>query len=320
MKRALLIILMVVILSIDVLPVKKVILKKESDYLDKLLDNDVYFKKIEDVDNDGRYVYFLDEERAQVFQVEFESAKLVRTFFRRGQGPSELMTPASLRVRNHKIFVLDSGFNGIKIIGLDGKLVNEFKTKGMSGDRNFDVNEKNEIFLGEYHSLNGTYVSVYNLKGELLRSMCRVDKKKGKLPLERIHYFVRLDDKGNIVLLFSVTRELIKFNDRGDVLWKTKVFNDIIAPYKDGFVKYGENNTVHTLQGIFGLTILKQNRILIGHVSGGCIYDENGKLTHALYPEIKQNIGHFTLIDSKLINVLVFGNIIDLIQFKEDML
>lgn len=320
MKRTFVFLIVSAIMFTFVLPVKKVILKKDSDYLERLLNNNIYFKKIRDIDNDLNHIYFLDGERSQVFQVDFASAKLVNTFFRRGQGPSELMTPYSLKVKNQKIFVLDSGFNGIKIMDMDGKLVNEFRVKGMMGERKFDVNDKNEIFIPEYNSVLSTYISVYDLNGRLLRSIGKLDKKKRRLPLNRIHYILRLDGNGNIILLFTVTRELFKLNPKGVVIWYAKVSNEILDKYSENNVKLGENDTIHTSYAIFDLNIVKSNQIFIGHASGGCIYNDRGELTDLIYSEKPRNIGEFALIGGKLVNVLVWGRIIITYDFKEKQL
>jgi len=305
------------LLSLSLFPQEYFVLKDEEDYLEKLTDNEVYFGIIRDIEYDNGLLYFLDFKYCKVIVVDFKSGKLKRTLFSRGQGPYELMNPMSLKVKNNKIFVLDQGFNGIKIVDLDGKPVNEFKTAGMVGRRNIDINDKDEIFVGEYNTPGKTYVSVYDLKGQKQRSIIKIAP-GDKLPLQRIDYKIMLDQAGNILVLFVAPRELMKFNTKGEFTWEIKIKNKILDkwPNEDG-VRVSSEGAINVRSSLFDMIRIKNNKILLGHIYGGCIIDENGKLTTLIESKSAHNIQMVEVIDDQLINVLVFGNYIYLYNIKE---
>ncbi|MCP5046728.1 MAG: hypothetical protein GY940_06125 [bacterium] len=303
--------------SVSLFPVTTIKLKGDDGYLEKLLDNNIYLKRIWDIDHENGNLYFLDRKYSKVFKVDFKTGKLIKTLFRRGQGPSELMIPASFKVKNNKVFVLDQGFNGIKIMDVNGKFVNEFKIRGMVGMRNLDVNDKGEIFVATYDSTAGTYISVYDMKGNLLRSLIKLGNDTGKrLRLERIHYRVGLDNKGNIILLFLVTRELKKFDANGKLLWATKVNNKILEPFVGKDDVKAVSGTIRTNWSVFDLNVMDNNHIMVGHANGGCLYNPEGVLTHLLLLDPLANLGLFDIVGDQLVNVLVWGRVIYVYDFK----
>ncbi len=281
-----------------------VVLKKEKDYLETLIDKEIFCKLIEDIEYDNGALYLLDSQLCRVFVVGLNTGKLIRTLFRRGQGPNELMMPMSLKVRDNKVFVLDQGFNGIKICDLEGKPLKEFKTRGMTGRRNIDVNDKNEIFVAEYNSQENTYVTAYTWQGEKIRSLVKIGPPGSKLDLQRSSYKIRIDGEGNILLLFPVLRELKKFSPTGDMVWETGIKNKVLDLKKedDDGVKVTETGAMNTSISVFDFIVTKSNNIVVGHAYGGCIIDKNGKLTSLITFEPVGGLFLFEIAGDKIIN------------------
>jgi len=280
-----------------------IVLKNGQDYLETLIDNGIYCKLIQDIEYDSGSLYLLDSQLCLVFVVDLKTGKLIRTLFRRGQGPNELMMPMSIKVRNSKVFVLDQGFNGIKICDIEGKPVKEFKTSGMIGRRNIDVNDKNEIFAAEYNSQNNTYVTVYTWQGEKKHSLVKIGS-GNKLDLQRSSYKVLIDSEGNILLLFPVLRELKKFSPNGEMLWETRIKNKLLDKKdadEDG-VKVTDKGAIHTKISVFDFIITKSNNIIIGHAYGGCIIDKNGNFTNLITFEPIGALFLFKIAGDKIIN------------------
>jgi hypothetical protein len=253
--------------------------------------------------------------------VDLKTAKLLRTLFTRGQGPMELSQPTGIKIKNNKVFVLDRGFRGIKICDLEGNPANEFKTNTSFGRLNLDVNDKEEIFVGEYTQKDNTYISVYTMKGEKVRTLAKIGSKH-ELDLQRSSYKIRLDNDGNIVILFYVTREIMKFDSNGNLLWEKKIKNKVLSKAdhlnKDG-VKRGKNETVHTSMSVFNFNISTKNNIIIGHAFGGCILDKNGNLTHLITFEPPDGLFFFAISSDQVLNI--FGTqIMRLYDIKEDIL
>ena len=279
---------------------ENIFLKNGEDYLEKLLTREVFLKHVKDVDYTNGSLFFLDDFFSQVLRIDFESGKLIKTYFRKGQGPKELISPVKLTVKNNKIFVLDKGFNGIKIVDLDGNLVNEFKVKGNVGRRNIAVNDKDEIFIGEYDAREKSYISVYNLKGKRIRTLGMLSSNAdNKIQLEQYFYTIRLDKQGNIYLLFNLLRELKKLNSKGELIWEKQIKNSILNKFQSkDKVKRG-NGTIRMRFCIFDFRVTQNNNILVGHCGGGCLFDSSGVMKRLIFVGENHNLSLFKLFDTK---------------------
>ncbi len=314
--------------------VEKIIFKDGVNFEQKLSDNNVFFKNCSDfeilpLNNIG---FFLDEEYGMIFKVELSSGKLLKTISSKGQGPGELHIPISLRVRNNMIFVLDNGFNGIKIFELEGKFVNSFRIGStLFGNRNIYVNEKNEIFVGKINALANTMVSVYDLQGKELESLIRYQKDNKtdntRESLMRKLYLINLDSKGNIYILYYIFRKLIKYNRKGEMLWETEIKNEILDKYpKDDYANIDEKK-YNIRQYIFNLDVTNSDEIVVGHAGGGCVFTTDGKMKKLILLSEKigdnneyhfSNLHTFKIRGNMLMNLLVFGKMIYNYQYKED--
>lgn len=290
-------------------------IKRSMDYQDVLIANDVFTRNIKDVEYLDGFIYFLDRHFCSVFKVEFKTGKLIKTIFSRGQGPGELMQPVGLKIYKGKIYVLDEGFNGIKVASTDGEFLTEFRLTGIVGDRNLEINNSNEFLIPQMHEKTNTYVDVFSLEGKFKRSIIQVPPDKS-LKLNRIHYFIRADSQDNIILLFTVTGELKKYDKNGTLLWETLVENEVLDSFDTGKVYRSSSETINTTRCIFHLNVLPDDSILVGHCGGGCLYDSNGKMNTVLTFTEKTNLNIFEICDSQLVNTLVFGKTINVYDFS----
>ena len=261
--------------------VEKIVLTGGVEFSQKMVENDVFFKWVQDFDVDDKYIYLADATYKVIFKIALDSGKLERTISSKGQGPGELAFPVNICVKNNKVFVIDKGFGGIKIFGVDGSTINEFKVSGAVGRRGIAVDEKDNIYIGNI--MDNTLVSVYSLAGKRLRSLVKatVDLKDKDSIKKRI-YWIKIDKQKNIYVLYFVARELEKYDNQGKMLWRAKIENDLLAEYPQS-KNPGYRN-------IFDFHILDNNDILIAHAKGGCILDTNGKLKKVI--ELKTGLVH----------------------------
>jgi hypothetical protein len=316
MKKIIAFTVVLCLLSLHLFPVETIVFKDSVDYLETLTKGGSYFRILKDIDYDNGYLYILDMRLCTVIVVDFDTGKRIRTIFTRGQGPNELMRPVNLKVKNNKVFVMDQGFNGIKIADVNGNPVREFRINGIVVERNLDVNDKGEIFVGEFDSITKTYVSVYNMDGVRQRTLIKINPGE-KFPNERIHYLLRLDNQGNIVLLFNVLRELMKYSQNGELIWKRKIKNELLDKAAKSGVKSRRKGAINVRIHVSSLQITKKNNILVGHAYGGSLFDQHGNLKYLITDDHNYGIDTFVLIDNKLINSLIFGEVILLYDTKE---
>jgi hypothetical protein len=331
MNKRVPIVLACLMLSFLVHALEKVALEDRVNFERMLAGNDIFFKKCADLELDpgNDLAYFLDKVYGKVFKVKLSTGKLVKTIGAKGQGPRELMRGVRLRVKNNKIFVLDEGFNGIKIFDLEGNFINEFKLKSaLMGKRNFDVNEKDEIFLGKVDYQAQTMVSVFNVKGERLRSLIHFDgedRNDDRLNVSRYYYLLKLDKKGNIYILYYMLRKLAKFDAKGKLLWETDIENEILDQFPaDEFVQ-ARGKTISKRWYIFNVETLENGSVIVGHAGGGSLFTGDGKLKKLLLvkreidgKEYNVNLDSFRVAGNILMSVLVRS--IFYYNLKEDML
>ena len=309
------------LLSLLVIPsslfcVETIVLEDGTDFESRLAANDVFFKRcdyFEFLPEENR-VFFLDSVYCQVFVVEFSTGKLLRTISSKGQGPAEIQFPMDLVVKNNLLFILDSGFNGVKIFRLNGTMVNEFRFKStLLGHRNIDVNDKNEIFVGKANYNDKTMVSVYDIKGNKIRSLIQFkgeDKRdKDRYKISRYQYLIKLDKKGNILVLYYMMRKLEKYNSVGELIWEADIKNKTLDKFpRDEYIKR-KGKQVYRLWYVFNLEITKTNDIVVGHVGGGCMFSEEGKLKRVI-TVMKMSRNHQKIIPVNLDSFKIRGNIL----------
>lgn len=283
--------------------------------------NNVFLKFCDFFDVEDTYFYFLDRHFSTIFKVEQETGKLVQTISSKGQGPQELQTPVNMRVVNHKIFILDSGFNGIKIFDTDGNFINEFRLDFVVGERNIDVNQKEEIFLGRPDQKNDTMISVYDAKGKKLRTLAPMKALKGVKRLNKAWYYtVRLDKDGSIYILFYLDRILAKYDKDGKLLWQSPIKNKLLDSYdKKDKVKGGKSGTINIKQRIFGIDITPGGNVIVAHAGGGSMFSPDGKLKNLLTtPGETWSLFEFKIFNNQLMNIAAFGQRVNIYQFKEE--
>ncbi len=263
--------------------------KNGTDFEKILSDNNIFFKSCRDFafEPESNVVYFLESTYGKIFKVEWPSGKLIKTISRKGQGPAELHKPFRLIIKNKKIFVLDRGFNGVKVFDYDGASVSQFRFRHILEDsRDIAVNGANEIFIGKPDTANNTMVSVYDMKGKKLRSLIPIPGGKEAIADDRIsrdQFVLKIDNKGNIYLLFYMLRQLAKYDPKGNQLWEITLKNELVDRHPNTNYYRKEGNTTNSRSSVFNIETLPDGRIVVGHTGGGCILDEKGTLKKLLH-------------------------------------
>lgn len=315
------------------LGIEKFVLKDGKDYERILAKNEVFLKSCVDFvfqpENDS--VFFLDKHYSNIFWVKMSTGELIKTISSRGQGPGELHRPYCMAVKNKKIFVLDRGFNGVKIFDFTGKVISEFRLKRIISSWNrLDVNERDEIFVGQIDSINFTMVSVYDTAGNKIKSLIpyKDDKNLSKAMSKksRYQYRVRLDGEGNILILYFMLRKLAKYSPTGQLLWEKNIENEILEQFetKDNVKRGKETLTIY--RHIFSMDILENGNILVGHAGGGSLFSKDGQLEKLILVKKKSpdreepyfvNLSLFSIRNNQLLNILKRGKSIHLYKIKE---
>lgn len=297
-----------------------IILKNPIHFDRKLGSNNVFLKWCESFDLVGDFFYFLDTKYSIIFKIEKETGKLVQTISSMGQGPFEIQHANYFSVKNGKIFVLDSGFNGIKIFDTSGKGINEIKIPIVLSSATIDVNKKDEIFIGRIDRENNAMVKVYDTSGKKLRTVIpiRSGRKINELDME-LYYHIKLDNKENIYVMYYLGRVLEKYDAKGKLLWSKPIENELLDKWpKNEDVKRDKKGKIHTTFRIFGMNITPKNSVVIGHAGGGCMFSPDGNMKHLIRMESEAwPLNTFKIIDDRLINVAAFGQHIYIYQFEE---
>ncbi len=318
MKRAILVIVMVMVISAGILPVEKFYLKCKIDFAEKMAEKDVFLKSCFSFCADDQFYYFLSSHFCKVFKVEKSTGKLERTIGSRGQGPMELSYPIRVVVKNNKIYVLDEGYCGIKVFGKDGSQIKEFKLGFHPSNTTFDVNDQEEIFIGRFNSTQKHWITVIDNKGKT-RYIVKENRDISRYTKE-FYSVLKLDNESNPILLFYMTRVLKKYNRDGKLLWKKPVKNELLDQYPDDAEVVRGKGTLN-INGVrvFDLCITPNNNIIVTHNGGGSLYDSNGNLKQLIYnPKNSEFEIYDTIFDNnQLVSVNQFGAVVPIFDFKE---
>jgi hypothetical protein len=295
-------------MSFCIFGVEEIILKDGVVISDQMEKDDVFFKRIMDLDTDGKYLYCLALTRGTVFRVELETGKFVNTIGSVGQGPGELSFAVNVAVKNNKVFVADQGFRGIKIFTTAGKLINEFKTRIVIRKIGLEVDDKDNIYLGELDLQGNSMVSIYDLKGNRVKSLIKhnFDPKDGRNI--RLHeYRMDMDKQGNFYIMFPVIQYIRKYTPDGKLIWENEIYNKLLGKgYKPRKYLYEGKEATYLSRGITDFEIMDNSNIVISHSKGGCILDMNGKLFKLIRPlnnELIYSLTNIKLIGKRIINI-----------------
>lgn len=289
------------------------------DYSKILERNNVFFKWCIDFDvEDNTYIYFLDSSFGYILKVDYQSGKLIKSISSKGQGPGELAWPSSIRVMNSKIYVFDRGFNGVKIFSTEGKFLNSFKITNSGGSGTIDVNKNNEIFLQSTDINKKTILAVYDENGKILRNLIKFAATDFKERSSFLTTFVKikLDISGNIYVLFPLKRRIEKFSKDGSELWGKEIKSKYFKKTSDEKFEVKDQG-VHFSQSIFDLELLPGGNILIGHVSGGTVFNKDGKHIYTISTDPPKNFPLVKIIKDKLMVISLYGKLIRIFDFSK---
>lgn len=313
------------LLLIIVIPLfswKKTIIKQDDgfDFLEKLIDNNLYIKWINSVEIEGNFLYLLDLKICTISRVDIQSGKLINTISSKGQGPNELSTPINLAIKNNLIFISDFSGVGIKIFNVDGKPVKEFKTERQPTW--IDVDSKNQIWVNETNLEGFPVVNIYNINGQKIKNFVefRSTKKKEDKTEHLLNkkFIFQLDSKENLVVLHYLQRLLKKYNPQGKLLWEKEIKNEILDSFmKNSTEKISYNkNTSSGTRAIFGMDIDANDNILVGQAGGGAKFRSDGEELELIIFDPPMNFDIFKIFDHKIININSFGRIINIYPYK----
>jgi hypothetical protein len=310
---------LVFVLAYGLFPENTILLKKSEsiDFLEKIEANDFFMKAILGVDVDETCIYFLDQAQGTVFRVDKNTAKLVNTIGSKGQGPAELQYGDSFRVINKMVFVADTGFSGIKIFTIDGKIIKEFKTS--SQPKWIDVNRRNEIFCSGVSSEGYPNISIYNMEGKKIREFLKFPCKEswGTSYLLNSKVIFRMDNDENLTLVFILKKLVRKYNKMGVLLWEKEIKNKILDKYNtDPQFDVRETGAIYYKEYVFSIGFDETGNIIIGHVYGGVIYDKNGNMIYLIEFEPQRNLGNFRVYDGKILEIGALGSSIYIYDYK----
>ncbi len=265
-----------------------IVVLKGSSIAEIVEKNDVFLKRMTDIEWLDDSLYLLDAENGQVVEINMLKGDKVQTISRKGQGPGELMYPDRIRVRNKKIFVLDGGNRALKIFDLSGSFIGQFRASAFNNPyfyKTFDVNQKDEIYFPDPDKSKGMLVGIYDLSGEKVRDLvpCPLNDEDVLALANRSCFGIGLDPDGGFYLNFPLLRELWRCTNDGKVLWKKNIDNALLqkAPEKGGAI-LTKSGSVGWTTVMRGMEIAQDGKVVIGHYGGGCIINREGLMERVL--------------------------------------
>lgn len=182
----------------------------EPDVVVTTFNDDIMLGNIVAVDIDNRgFCYALDGDKAEIVIFDVQGNYL-DTFSGRGEGPGELLNPATLAIdqETNEIYVVDIG-SGIKVFAQDGTYLGNFSTVTQSPPLNFHVCSGRIVglkTLRDMVSAPPTYqlvISEYDENLDMIRA-----------PLYSAEYQLDYERMGRMMseILFSVTYDVSKEN------------------------------------------------------------------------------------------------------------
>lgn len=322
-ERELLLLFFICFLPLELLSQEKIILE-ESEGLDiiKLMeDHQVFVSRIQDMDVDENGdLYLLDDVSGNVVRMDLKTGFLVNKISSLGQGPAELMMPSVVRVRNKKVFVLSEGHNGLKIFSITGDFLGGFRTEGVP--RWMDVDKNENIYVAEADKKSNPVISMYDAHGKKIRRPMIFQLKREILEdktklIKHQSFKFKLDSEGNIIVLFDLLRKLQKATPEGIILWENKIENSVLRPFlKNEGTTYDSQGRVKITYLVNNFDLDQENNIVIGHVGGGCIYNQKGDLIGVLeirtmgHRENPPGLTRLKIIRDKLLGIYADGTAI----------
>jgi len=259
---------------------------------------DVYSRIPDGFETDKKgFFYFLDRDLKTVTKVDRNTLKIVKTIFKFGEGEYKYFYPDALRVKNGKIFALDTAVPIIHVFDLDGKPLKEIRfeskfdeknwiLKGVAGRYNkFDISSKGEIFVRAYDSKSKTTLQVFDENGKFLRNLLQVtsdiDSDTMKWAAEN-KFSIHLDNRDNLWILYPKDGNLKKMTPEGNLKSEIDLFKDLPKEERieDTFFEFGfmaDNNTSINSRSNLDFSefeLIDGNRIMVHAGKGFYIYNE----------------------------------------------
>lgn len=253
----------------------------------QLEENDIFIKNSFGFDHDDSHFYYLDNHFCSIFKYRQDSFKLVKMISSRGQGPGEISEGIGLSYKKGKLYIVDSGYGGIKIFDTQGKFLKQFKVKGLSigiatNKLIIDVNENEEIYVRTSVTSNGSLITVYDINGKRLRGLIPVNVPKNEdywTTLLKHQLIFTIDNFDNVIVLFVKHGKLEKYDKKGVRLWSREILQALPEKERnEEGVKRTKSGSIRYALNFLGLSILEDNRIFAIGVYTGILLSEEGKV------------------------------------------
>jgi hypothetical protein len=262
-----------------------------------------------DIDKEGDNLFILDLRLCHILKVDIKTGTLLKLISSRGQGPSELGLPTSMRVKDKLIYVCDRAYGGIKIFDAnEGRLIKAIKVSASLDD--LDVFKNGHIVLKKVDLATNSLVSEYDEGGKWIRDIVRSDittiKEKGEKYFAETFVRFHLDAQECLILLYPLKRIVAKYDKGGQLLWERKVENEILRKSitaEDSISISGSGAVSYTLN-IFDLTTDQDENIIVGHNGGGQIFTADGDTVALIQGK---NLRAFLISENRIVSVLPQG-------------
>ena len=322
-KRKFFLLFCIFFLHLELLSQEKIFLRESEgiDIIKLMEDHQLFITRIQDMDvDDNGNLCILDDRSGNVVRMDLKTGLLVNKISSLGQGPAELMRPSVVRVRNDKLFVLSEGHMGIKIFSISGGFLSGFKTNSVP--RWMDVDKNENIYVAEADERSNPVISVYDAQGKKIRTAMTFQLKNEVLQdraeyTKRKFFKFKLDPEGNIIILFDALRRLIKASPDGTILWEKKIENSILKPFlKNEGTSYDNQGRPKISYLVANFDLDQENNIVIGHVGGGCIYNQKGDLIRVLevqtieHRNTSPGLTRLKIVGDKLLGIYADGTAI----------
>jgi hypothetical protein len=270
----------------------------------------VLFVHPQDVDLEGESLFILDSRFCHILKVNTKTGTLEKLISSRGQGPAELSQPMSLRVKGNLVYVGDRGYGGIKIFNADdGYLLRALKINASMDD--IEICQNGDLVLKKADSISNSLICEFDREGQKVRDLVPLDmpsNEKLKADYFRDTYIrFRLDPEENLILLYPMKREVLKYDKKGELLWRRAVDNPVLkeSAASEDEVRIGKSGSVSYVFNVFNVAIDGKGNIIVGHNGGGQVFSPFGD---SLLVFKGLNLNTFVVSGDKLVSVLPQGD------------
>lgn len=256
-----------------------------------------------DIDKEGDSLFILEFRFSYILKVDLKTGALQKLISSKGQGPTELNFPTSLRVKDGLVYVSDRGYGGVKIFDArSGTLVKVIKINANFDD--IDVYQNGDLVLKKIDPVSNSLICRFDKEGNKIGDIVPLNLPQNRT--EGVDYikdtFVkfRLDPKENLILLKPLRRKILKYDGNGKLLWERTVDNSILREKKEKDKISIDGSAVSVTYNVFDVAVDEKGNIIVGHNGGGQVFSPSGD---SLLLFKGQSLNHLLVSGNRLIAV-----------------